>query len=115
MFSKLFPAEEQLWDRKEKYQSRMIAYGPEINMMEWTFPDAGHVIPMHDHYHVQVSYIVKGSAKVIMADGTEKLCKAGDAAYFAPNEAHSVITAEDNTVIIDVFAPLRLDHLQNHK
>ena len=50
-----------------------------------------------------------------MADGTEKLCKAGDAVAFAPNEAHSVITAEPDTVIMDVFTPIRLDHPANHK
>ena len=49
-----------------------------------------------------------------MADGIEKLCKAGDAA-FAPNEAHNVITSEPDTVITDVFSPIRLDHLANHK
>ena len=115
MYSKLFPLEEQRWNEQELFRSRVIAYSPEVMMMEWTFFNAGHVIPLHDHYHVQMSYIVKGSAKVIMADGTEKLCKAGDAASFAPNEAHSVITAEPDTVIMDVFAPLRLDHLENHK
>jgi hypothetical protein len=31
------------------------------------------------------------------------------------SEAHSVVTMEDNTVIIDVFNPVRLDHLANHK
>ena len=62
-----------------------------------------------------MSYIIKGSAKIIMADGTEKLCKAGDAVAFAPNEAHSVITAEPDTVIMDVFTPIWLDHLANHK
>ena len=115
MYSKLFPLEEQRWNEQELFRSRVIAYSPEVMMMEWTFFNAGHVIPLHDHYHVQMSYIVKGSAKVITADGTEKLCKAGDAAAFAPNEAHSVITAEPDTVIMDVFAPLRLDHLGNHK
>ena len=84
-------------------------------MMEWSFPKAGHVIPLHEHYHVQMSYILKGAAKVILADGTETLCKAGDAAAFSPNEAHSVITAEPDTVIMDVFTPIRLDHLANHQ
>ena len=115
MFSKLFPGDEQLWNRKETFESRIIAYTPEVMMMEWTFPNAGHVIPLHDHYHVQMSYILKGSAKITLADGTEKLCKAGDAVAFAPNEAHSVITAEPDTVIMDVFTPIRLDHLANHK
>ena len=41
-------------------------------MMEWHFYKADHIIPLHEHYHVQLSYIVKGSAKVILADGSEK-------------------------------------------
>lgn len=117
MFSKLFPTDEQLRnDQPEKgFRSRILAYTPELLMMEWSFPKAGYVVPRHEHYHVQLSYIVAGSAKVTLADGTEKLCTAGDAAAFAPNEAHSVVTLEDNTVIIDVFNPIRLDHLANHK
>ena len=86
-----------------------------IIMMEWTFHHTGHVVPLHTHYHVQLSYILKGSARIILADGTERLCRAGDAAAFAPDEAHSVITAEPDTVILDVFNPIRLDHLANHK
>ncbi len=116
MFSRLFPTEEQLQNiqTEQGFESRIIAYTPEVMMMEWHFIDCGHVVPLHDHYHVQLSYIIKGSAKIILADGSEKLCKAGDAAAFAPNEAHSVITAEADTVIIDVFTPVRLDHLANH-
>ncbi|MCR5089463.1 MAG: cupin domain-containing protein [Oscillospiraceae bacterium] len=117
MYSKLFPAEEQLLNIQDEkgFRSRILAYTPEIMMMEWQFFNDGHVIPLHDHYHVQMSYIIKGSATVILADGTEKLCRAGDAVAFAPNEAHSVITAEPDTVIMDVFNPVRLDHLENHK
>ncbi len=117
MYSKLFPYEEQLWNRQEEkgFCSRVIAYCPESLMMEWRFFRAGHVIPLHEHYHVQMSYVIRGSARVILADGSERLCRAGDAVSFAPNEAHSVITAEPDTVILDIFAPLRLDHLASHR
>lgn len=114
MFSKVFSSEAQTKNCQKEFESRIIAYTPEVMMMEWHFYNAGYVIPMHDHYHVQLSYVIKGSAKVIMKDGSEKLCKAGDAAAFAPNEAHSVIVSEADTVIIDVFTPVRLDHLANH-
>ncbi|MBO7727864.1 MAG: AraC family ligand binding domain-containing protein [Oscillospiraceae bacterium] len=116
MFSKLFPVEEQpknIQDEKG-FRSRILAYTPETMMMEWHFFHANHVIPLHDHYHVQLSYIIQGSAKIILADGTERNCKAGDAVAFAPQEAHSVITSEPDTIIIDVFSPMRLDHLANH-
>lgn len=41
MFSKLFPYDEQLWNRQETFESRIIAYTPEVMMMEWSFPNAG--------------------------------------------------------------------------
>ena len=117
MYSQFFPKNEQPQNVQEEqgFKSRILAYEPELLMMEWQFFHAGHVIPLHDHYHAQISYIVSGAAKVTLADGTEQLCKPGDAAAFAPHEAHSVVTAEDNTVIIDVFNPIRLDHLANHQ
>ena len=117
MFSKLFPVEEQPQNIQDEkgFRSRILAYTPEVMMMEWHFFHANHVIPLHEHYHVQLSYITQGSAIIILSDGTEKQCKTGDAVSFAPNEAHSVITSEPDTKIIDVFTPLRLDHLANHK
>ena len=115
MFSKLFPKEMQPKNKQETFESRLVAYTPEAMMMEWHFYNKGHVIAPHDHYHAQLSYVAKGSARIILADGSEKLCTPGDAAAFAPSETHSVITEEPDTVIIDVFAPIRLDHLNNHK
>ncbi len=117
MYSKFFPADEQLQNIQDEkgFRSRIIAYTPEVMMMEWHFFHENYVIPLHQHYHVQMSYIVKGSAKMILDNGSEKLCKAGDAVAFGPNEAHSVITAEPDTVMIDVFSPVRLDHLATHK
>lgn len=117
MYSKLFSKENQLWNIQDEkgFRSRIIAYTPECMMMEWYFRNAGHVIPLHEHYHVQLSYVIKGAAKIILFDGTERIATPGDAAVFAPNEAHSVVTLEADTVIIDVFSPIRLDHLENHK
>ncbi len=116
MFSKLFPMNEQLWNNQDEkgFRSRVIAYSPECMLMEWLFHPAGYVIPLHDHYHVQFSYVTKGSALVTLADGSEYLARVGDAVVFAPNEAHKVVTQEPDTVIMDVFLPLRLDHLNNH-
>ena len=116
MYSKFYPYDEQRWNIQcEKgVQSRVIAYSPEIMMMEWRFFKEGYIVPMHAHYHAQISYLARGSAKVTLADGNIKHCKSGDAVSFAPNEAHSVVIAEPDTVIIDIFAPVRLDHLENH-
>ena len=117
MFSKAFPYEEQIWNIQDEqgFRSRIIAYTPELLLMEWHFFNEGYVIPWHNHYHTQISYIVKGSAKVVFDDGSEKMCKAGEAVSFSPNENHSVVTMEPDTVIMDAFNPVRLDHIENHK
>ncbi len=114
MFSKAFTEKDQLWNTTEDLESRIICYGPEVMLMEWHFFKEGYVIPLHDHYHTQVSYVTKGSVRGIMADGSEQILKAGEAVYFAPNEVHSVITLEPDTFVMDVFNPVRLDHLEKH-
>ena len=35
MYSKLFPYDEQLWNRQDTFESRIIAYTPEAMMMEY--------------------------------------------------------------------------------
>ena len=115
MFTKVFDYENQKWNMSDTFRSRTIAYTPELYVMEWQFYKEGYVIPMHDHYHTQICYLRKGHAKVILADGTECIAHAGDAIAFGPNEAHSVITLEDNVVLMDIFNPMRVDHLENHK
>lgn len=114
MFSQFFPADEQPHKEQEGVSSRILAYSPELMLMEWRFENAGQVIPPHAHYHAQLSYVAKGAATIRLCDGSEKLCVAGDAVSFAPNESHGVVTAEPDTVIMDVFNPVRLDHLANH-
>ena len=115
MFSKFFASDTQPVNKQESFCSKILACTPEVMLMEWHFDNAGHVIPLHEHYHVQLSYVKQGSVITTLCDGTEKLCRAGDAVAFAPNEAHSVVTAEPDTVVLDVFSPIRLDHLENHR
>lgn len=115
MFSRFFPGDAQPKNEQDNCCSKVLAYTPEVMLMEWHFKDAGHVIPMHEHYHAQLSYVKCGAVTVTLCDGTEKHCTAGDAVAFAPHEAHGVVTAEPDTIILDVFAPLRLDHLENHR
>ena len=114
MFSKSFHIEQQPINETEAYTSRVLAYGPGLLMMEWSFEKAGAVTPMHDHYHEQLTHVVKGSVKITLADDSEEVFTAGEAVYFAPYEKHAVVTLEDNTVVVDVFNPLRLDHLEKH-
>ena len=56
-------------------------------------------------------YVVSGSVKCILADGSERVLHAGECANIGPNEEHSVVMLEDTT-IIDAFTPIRVDHLE---
>ena len=44
MYSKLFPAEEQLRNEQEAFSSRIISYTSEVMLMEWRFYNAGHAM-----------------------------------------------------------------------
>ena len=62
MFSKLFPVEEQPQNIQDEkgFRSRILAYTPEVMMMEWHFFYTNHVIPLHEHYHV--SFLISHKA-----------------------------------------------------
>lgn len=116
MFSRVFDDINKLVKVNEKngVVSRILGYGPGILMMEWVFPKAGTELPLHNHYHEQMTYVKKGSIKVTLDDSTEKILNEGESVYFAPYENHAIIVLEDGTIGIDVFSPLRIDHLENH-
>ena len=65
---------------------------------------------MHAHEgHEQVSYIVKGSFEVVVGE-ERKVVTAGDSFYAGINVPHGVVALEDS-IILDVFTPLREDFL----
>ncbi|MDO5311680.1 MAG: cupin domain-containing protein [Clostridia bacterium] len=114
MFSRYFKTEDQKINTHSGSNSvsRVAAYGAGIMMREEVFAKAGTVVPMHGHYHEQICYITRGSAKIIFEDGKEVVLSAGEAAYFGPYEKHSVVMLEDDTAVMDAFTPIRVDHLE---
>ena len=65
------------------------------------------VVPVHDHDHEQVSYVVSGALKFVV-DGKETLVRAGEALQI-PSWAKHGVTALEDTQVIDVFSPVRQD------
>jgi quercetin dioxygenase-like cupin family protein len=79
-------------------------------MVEITFKKGG-VGEVHAHQeHEQVSYIVKGSFEVVVG-AEKKVVYAGDSFYAGLNVSHGVTALEDS-VILDVFTPVREDFLK---
>jgi len=88
---------------------RTLATSDVMMICEFTF-ESDVTIPLHNHPHEQVGYVVKGRVEMTVAGNTEILA-AGDS-YCAPsNVPHSAHTLEP-TIIVDTFNPPREDYLK---
>lgn len=70
----------------------------------------GTVLPVHSHEHEQASIIVSGQITFVV-NGEKKICPAGTGLVFPPNVPHGG-TVDEDTVVCDVFVPLRQDYLK---
>jgi quercetin dioxygenase-like cupin family protein len=67
----------------------------------------GGVVPRHSHENEQVSCVLSGALKFILADG-DLVIREGETLRIAPWVEHQVEVLED-AVVIDIFAPVRAD------
>lgn len=88
---------------------KILAYEQEIMLVRFEFKK-GSIGALHSHPHKQVGYLVSGSFEVTI-DGEKRILKAGDAYLTLPNIEHGVVALEDS-VLMDVFTPLREDFLK---
>lgn len=70
----------------------------------------GAVVPEHHHINEQISSVTEGSL-VFFIGGEEIVVKAGESLVIPPNVPHRVEALEDS-VAVDLFAPLREDWLK---
>ena len=87
---------------------KTLARSQSMMICEFTF-DANVTIPIHNHLHEQVGYVVEGRVMMTIAGQETELGK-GDSYCAASNVPHGAYTLEP-TVIIDTFAPPRKDYL----
>lgn len=73
----------------------------------------GSIAAKHSHPHEQMTYVAKGRVKVKMK-GEEFILSQGGIVHFPSNEEHELEAAED-TILIDVFTPVREDFIQKLK
>ncbi len=98
------PAEEMpTWEAR-----RILAHGPEMMMVENTFLK-GNTAPEHKHPHTQITYVIEGTLAFSIEGDTRGLHK-GDSVFIPPNTLHSALAVEDS-LLIDMFAPMREDFL----
>ena len=89
-------------------QRQVYGYDQNIMLVKVKF-EKGAVGAVHEHPHVQVSYVEAGEFEVTI-DAEKKVVKAGDGFYVPPGTLHGCMCLEAG-VLIDVFSPHRADFL----
>jgi quercetin dioxygenase-like cupin family protein len=64
-------------------------------------------VPMHQHFHEQISHVVEGALNFVV-DGEEVTVRAGEILTIPPDVPHEVVALEDS-VALDIFNPPRQD------
>lgn len=90
---------------------KVLGTGGSLMMVEVSFRKGGIGEVHHHEEHEQVSYIVKGSFEVSVGEDKSVL-RAGDSFYAGLRVPHGVVALEDS-IILDVFTPIRNEFLRN--
>ena len=86
--------------------SRKVVTG-EKAMLAHIYLKKDAVVPEHHHESEQITYIVEGALKFEL-EGREVTVRKGEVLLIPSNVPHRAVALED-TIDIDVFAPIRMD------
>ncbi|RPD41468.1 cupin domain-containing protein [Chitinophaga barathri] len=89
-------------------QRQLFGYDEKMMLVKVKF-EQGAVGTMHQHPHIQVSYVESGSFELTIG-GEKKVLQTGDGYFVPSNVLHGCVCLEAG-VLIDVFTPLREDFL----
>ncbi len=87
---------------------KIMAYNDQLMLVKVSF-EKGAIGSLHQHPHLQMSYVAEGSFEVTMGDSKKILIK-GDVFFALSNVVHGVICLEEG-LLIDFFNPSREDFL----
>jgi quercetin dioxygenase-like cupin family protein len=87
---------------------RTMAHGDHTLLGEFKISE-GAVIPEHHHSHEQTGYLVSGRLEFTV-DGERRIAEAGDSWCLAGDTPHAATALEDS-VVVEVFSPVREDYL----
>ena len=106
------------WDKIESQTvgtgiKRQMVVGQNIMVCRFTF-DPFVVTPEHTHPHEQVTLVIKGRVRFMIAD-EERIVEPGDILHFPSNNRHGATMLDEEVVLIDIFSPIREDFLNGHR
>lgn len=88
---------------------KIVARGGSMMIVEVHFAK-GAIGALHEHFHEQVSYCIKGKLEFDV-NGEKKVIGAGDSVFMPTDSLHGCVALED-TVLLDIFTPQREDFLK---
>lgn len=95
-------------DLGEGVKRKIMAYDDQLMLVKVSF-EKGAIGSLHQHPHLQMSYIAEGSFEITVGDSKKTLTK-GDVFFALSNIVHGVVCFEEG-LLIDVFNPAREDFL----
>jgi quercetin dioxygenase-like cupin family protein len=72
------------------------------------------VTAVHSHPHEQMTIVEHGRVRFTI-DGRDHIAEAGDVLHFPSNIPHGATILDQETVLIDVFSPVREDFLPENQ
>lgn len=88
---------------------KIMTYSDELMVTKVAF-EKGSLGTIHNHPHLQISYVAKGKFEVTMGE-EKKILQEGDLFYAPSMLSHGVVCLEEG-MLIDVFNPKRDDFLE---
>ena len=89
-------------------ERKIIAYDESLMLVEVAF-EQGAIGPVHQHLHVQITYVKSGIFEAEV-DGKKQVLKKGDSFMAPSNVLHGVVCLQAG-VLMDSFSPMRQDFL----
>lgn len=108
MDSKALVSDEEIaWEEIEPgLKRKVMTYNEQLMLVKVAF-EKDVIGTLHNHPHLQISYVASGQFKVTVGDES-KILKSGDVFFVQENEVHGVVCLEAGE-LIDVFNPHRED------
>lgn len=84
-------------------QTKAITFG-KLSGAVYDFPEAGDVLPMHQHGEadVHITVVARGSFKA-HGNGWERILKAGNVADWKPNDPHEFVALEADSRLVNII------------
>ena len=95
----------------ENMTRKVLAHQGNMMLVEVAFHKASDDPGLHSHPHEQIAYVTKGRFEFVVEGRENVFVGVGDSIYFEPNVVHGGKPLEDESILLDIFTPIREDFL----